>query len=88
VGAALGRRPAVEAGIGAKRVAWTVIVALACGFCYSIGFQSGWSDATVRADRRLDQVTATLQEVTHEATDHGHAASAARLAAETTVATW
>ena len=81
----------MEAGIGAKRVAWALIAALACGFCYSIGFQSGWSDATVRADQRLDQVTATLQDVVNDANPavpEETPIGAARLAADTALATW
>ena len=49
--------------VGPRRAAWAVIAVLACGFCYSLGFQSGWSDATVRSDERLGQVTRTLHEL-------------------------
>jgi hypothetical protein len=78
----------VDAGIAAKRVVWAVIVVLACALCYSIGFQSGWSDATVRSDQRLDQFNSTVQDVTNRAVAEEDAARAARLAAGTAAAAW
>ena len=78
----------MEAGIGAKRLAWAVIAVLACGFCYSIGFQSGSADATIRFDQRIHEVTATLQTVIrkHSALDDASAASGR--VPDATVAAW
>ena len=79
----------MESGIGAKRVAWAVIVALGCGFCYSIGFQSGWSEATVRSDQRMEKVTESLQELVHRSpADEQDAGTAAQVAGQTATARW
>ena len=67
----------MDAGCTAKRLVWGVIAVLACALCYSIGFQSGWSDATVRSDRRLDQFNSTFHELNTQTPP-----------AETTVAAW
>ena len=53
----------MEACSGAKRLGWVVIACLACAFSYSIGFQFGWSEATVRADDRLINMTESLEGV-------------------------
>ena len=74
----------MDTGCAAKRLVWGVIAVLACALCYSIGFQSGWSDATVRSDRRLEQFNSRFQEVYNPAPE---ADAAARSAGET-VAAW
>ena len=51
----------MEAGTRAMRVAWLAIVVLACGICYSLGFQSGVADATLKADDRIGMMSETLQ---------------------------
>ena len=83
-----GKEQTVDTGNGAKRAAWLVCVVLTCGLCYSIGFQAGWSDATVRSDRRMDQMTATLQEMVDLPSLEEHRADTARTAGETPVAQW
>jgi hypothetical protein len=50
----------VEAGNRSRMMAWLTVIALACGFCYSIGFQSGWTEATVKADDRIHTLTQSL----------------------------
>ena len=73
----------MDTGCTAKRLIWGVIAVLACALCYSIGFQSGWSDATVRSDQRLDQFNSTFQEVNNQTAEE----AAARSAGET-VSAW
>ena len=53
----------VEAGSAAKRLVSIVIAVLACAFCYSIGFQSGWSEATVKADGRLLDMSGAMEDM-------------------------
>ena len=80
-----GKEQTVDTGNRVKRLAWVVIVALIGCFSYSIGFQSGWSDATDRYNLRLDQVTTSLQEMVNQpaAEDPG-----AGMAGDTAVARW
>ena len=54
----------MEAGSTTKRLTWGVIAVLACAFCYSIGFQSGWSEATVKADVRLLHMSGAMEDMT------------------------
>ena len=78
----------MEAGIGAKRLAWAVIAVLACGFCYCIGFQSGSADATTRFDQRIHEVTATLQTVIRQHSDLDDASASSGRAPDATAAAW
>ena len=53
----------MEAGVAPKRVAWVVVGVLACGFSYSIGWQSGSTDATLRAADRFNIMTETYEQL-------------------------
>ena len=53
----------MEAGTGARRLVWVLIGVLGGALCYSIGFQSGWSEATATSDGRFDRMTESLREV-------------------------
>ena len=71
----------VESGVRAKRVAWLVVVVLGFAFCYSMGFQAGVSEGTIRADARMRDVSASLREVMDRAGSQGGSTSAGRVAA-------
>jgi hypothetical protein len=53
----------VEAGKRAKGLAWLAVVTLACGFFYCIGFQFGWTQATVHSDQRMEQLGDVLDDL-------------------------
>jgi hypothetical protein len=46
----------------AKGVAWAAIALLACGLCYSIGFQSGWNRGTDTANQQIDTINQSLHD--------------------------
>ena len=45
----------------ATRVGWLVVAVLACAFSYSLGFQSGFSDGTTKADDRYGRINDSLR---------------------------
>ena len=47
--------PADDAGPGAKRLAWAVVILLGCAFSYCLGWQSGWARGASSVDTRLQQ---------------------------------
>jgi len=51
----------------ARGVAWAAIALLACGLCYSIGFQSGWIRGADTVNQQLD----TLNQSLHDDLLHG-----------------
>ena len=51
----------MEVGVVPKGVAWGVVGALACAFCYSIGWQSGSTDATLRATDQFQLMADTYE---------------------------
>jgi hypothetical protein len=53
----------VEAGIRARGLAWAVIAILACGICYSIGFQSGSIEATTQLEGRMNLINESLNQM-------------------------
>lgn len=63
----------MEAGVVPKRVAWVVVGLLACGFCYSIGWQLGSTDATRRADDRIQLMSDTYDRLRSMPDDIGQA---------------
>ena len=65
----------MEAGVGPKAVAWALVCVLACGFCYSIGWQSGSADATEDASARLRAMTAALDDIYLRADENARAAA-------------
>ena len=46
----------------ARGVAWAAIALLACGLCYSIGFQSGWIRGADTVNQRLNTVNQSLHD--------------------------
>ena len=63
----------MEAGLVPKGVAWGVVGVLACGFCYSIGWQSGSTDATLRASDRFQMMADTYEQLQSTPNDAGQA---------------
>ena len=53
----------MEAGFRAKGVALLAVVVLACGLCYSLGYQSGWIRASESAAERMDRINESLDEL-------------------------
>jgi hypothetical protein len=53
----------MEMGIRARGLVWIAIVSLACGLCYSIGFQSGWTQGTATLDDRLKLIDDALHDL-------------------------
>ena len=53
----------MEAGVVPKGVAWVVVGLLGCGFCYSIGWQMGSTDATLRASDRFQMMADTYEQL-------------------------
>ena len=53
----------MDAGIRAKGVAWLAVAVLACGLCYSLGYQSGWIRASESASDRLNRLNESLEEL-------------------------
>lgn len=53
----------MESGLRAKRVAWVAVVLVGFAFCYSMGFQAGVSDTTIKADARMRDVSQSLREI-------------------------
>ena len=63
----------MDAGVVPKGVAWVVVGLLACGLCYSIGWQSGSTDATLRAADRFRLMSETYDRVRSVPDDAGQA---------------
>ena len=63
----------MEAGVMPKGVAWVVVGVLACGFCYSIGWQLGSTDATLRATDRFELMADTYERLQAMPDDTGQA---------------
>ena len=59
----------MEVGVLPKGVAWVVVGLLACGFCYSIGWQLGSTDATLRATDRFQMMADTYEQLQAMPTD-------------------
>jgi hypothetical protein len=56
----------VEAGIRFRAVVWAAIVVFACGLCYSMGFQSGWMQASGSVEVRMTSINETLRRIMDE----------------------
>ena len=65
----------MEAGVMPKGVAWAVVGLLGCGFCYSIGWQSGSTDATLRATDRFRLMADTYEQLQAMPNDAGPSSS-------------
>ena len=59
----------MEAGVRPKGVAWAVVGLLGCGFSYSIGFQLGSTDATLRTTDRFKMMADTYEQLQATPTD-------------------
>jgi hypothetical protein len=68
----------MEAGVRPKGVAWAVVGLLGCGFSYSIGFQLGSTDATLRATDRFQMMADTYEQLQATPNDATHPGSAYR----------
>jgi hypothetical protein len=64
----------VEPTTRARGVAWAAIALLACGLCYSIGFQSGWNRGTDTANQQIETINQNL----HDSLLHSGEALSAR----------
>ena len=78
----------MEVGSGPKRLAWVAIACLACAFCYSIGFQFGWSEATIRADDRLMNMTHSFEGVIQNVHAETAGRQESRAVGETAISSW
>jgi hypothetical protein len=47
----------------AKGAAWLAVAVLACGFCYSLGFQTGVIRASQAAESRLERINDSLEQL-------------------------
>jgi len=56
----------VEAGIRFRAVVWVAIAVFACGLCYSMGFQSGWVQATGSVEVRMTSINESLRRLMDE----------------------
>ena len=63
----------MDLGDGTKRLAWAGVALVGGAFCYSVGFQSGWSQAASNADARFDGMARSLHEVVARAETYGQA---------------
>jgi hypothetical protein len=52
----------VETMTRARGVAWAAVALLACGLCYSVGFQSGWNHGADTANHHWDGVIQALHD--------------------------
>jgi hypothetical protein len=59
-------------------VAWAVIALLACGLCYSIGFQSGWIRGADTVNHQLDSLNQSLHDDLLQAGDSRSASARSR----------
>lgn len=50
----------MEVGTRAKGVMWLAVAVLACGLCYSIGFQTGFIRASEAAEGRIERINESL----------------------------
>ena len=63
MGLPTGKEFGVEAISRFRGVAWLAVALFACGFCYSLGFQSGWVQATGNVEVRMTSINQALERI-------------------------
>ena len=56
----------MEAGNSGRGIAWALIGLLACGFCYSFGFEAGSLRASNDVNLRIDSTNRSLLELMND----------------------